>query len=41
VYDFALKEVAHLLVPNSGDEKEPQRKKKKKNKCVGLLVVLS
>jgi len=37
-----MKEAAHLLVPNSGDEKEPQRKKKKKNKYVpGLLVVMS
>jgi len=32
VYDFAMKEAAHLLVPNSGDEKETQRKKKKKNR---------
>jgi len=32
VYDFAMKEAAHLLLPNSGEEKEPQRKKKKKNR---------
>jgi len=30
VYDFAMKEAAHLLLPSSTDEKEPQRKKKKK-----------
>lgn len=36
VYDFAMKEAAHLLLPNSGDEKEPQRKKKKKNRLVDL-----
>lgn len=38
VYDFALKEAAHLLLPNSSDEKEPQRKKKKKNRLVGSIV---
>jgi len=37
VYDFAMKEAAHLLLPNSGDEKEPQRKKKKKYRLVYCL----
>jgi hypothetical protein len=32
VYDFALKEAAHILLPKNEEEKEPQRKKKKKNR---------
>jgi len=38
VYDFATKEAAHLLLPNSGEEKEPQRKKKKKNRSVTAIT---